>query len=458
MNPSRKPYENRSPSTGNPSSSHKPYGKKPSGYQSAGNKGGGQRAGSYQPVSRAPLAPEHTSPLELTVPEDFDFPVVEVKAPVRNPLLYRKRLGKFDVRARPGDLVRLELSDGAHFGYGMFNSRAETTVRVLNRTDEIPTADWWRRQLQQACRLRTDLLKLPEATSACRVIHAESDGFPGLVIDRYETVLSAECFSLGMYRRAQAILEMLQQEWETPHWFLTAAPHTEKHEGFVGEPRSSADCPLHVTIQEAGTQFRVQFEEGHKTGFFCDQRENRQRIAALCAGKSVLDLCCYSGGFSLQAARLGNAADVTGVDLDETAIALAKTNAKLNKQKIRFVHADVFPYMRDMLQNGNQYDVVILDPPKLINSRDEFDEGRKKYFDLNRLACQLVKPGGLLLSCSCSGLMPAEEFAKTIAGALPSEAVGRFLYKWGAAADHPVATYCPETEYLKAYLVQIDHR
>ena len=411
-----------------------------------------------RPTPKPPLAPEHLLPLSLDVDPEEQLPVVEVKAPVRNPILYRKRLGKFDTKARPGGLVRLELTDGSHFGYGLFNSRAEATIRVLTRNDELPTQQWWIDKVQQACELRENWLKLPETTNACRLIHAESDGFPGLVIDRYDNVLSAECFSLGMFRRAEAILQLLQERLGTEHWCISTAPHTETTEGYEHEPQFSEGCPKSVTIEEFGTRFRVQFSEGHKTGFFCDQRENRKRIADFCGGAKVLDLCCYSGGFSLQADRLGGAKEVTGVDLDEAAVAMARNNAKLNNQKVKFVHADVFPYMRDMLRNGNSYDVVILDPPKLINTRGEYDEGRKKYFDLNRLACQLVKPGGLLLSCSCSGLMPPEEFSKTIAASLPSERYGRFLYKWGAAADHPVATYCPETEYLKAYLVQIDSR
>ena len=224
----------------------------------------------------------------------------------------------------------------------------------------------------------------------------------------------------------------------------------------------------------ARRSFRVLFEGGHKTGFFCDQRENRRRLAGYCAGKSVLDLCCYTGGFALQAKKLGNAAEVTGVDLDEEPIRLARENAGLNQARINFVVSDVFAYMRDMLRNNRQYDVVVLDPPKLIRSRDEFDEGRRKHFDLNRLAMQLVRPGGLLLSCTCSGLLDEAEFLKLLARAPParpdgsggreSTATGRprhearslqILEKTGAAADHPVASNCPEGEYLRAVWMRV---
>jgi 23S rRNA (cytosine1962-C5)-methyltransferase len=181
----------------------------------------------------------------------------------------------------------------------------------------------------------------------------------------------------------------------------------------------------------------------------------------------VLDLCCYSGGFSVQAAKLGGAADVTGVDLDEEPLKIARENAKLNKVDIRFVQADVFPYMRDMLRADRQYDVIVLDPPKLIRSRAEIEEGTRKHFDLNRLAMQLVRPGGLLLSCSCAGLLSWEEFLQLIYAAArqaggpagPPDAEGRvrhkprsmqILAKTGAAPDHPIDANCLETEYLKA--------
>ncbi|MCA8988621.1 MAG: class I SAM-dependent rRNA methyltransferase [Planctomycetaceae bacterium] len=405
-----------------------------------------------------PVADEHQTPLSLDLDPDKELPVVEVKSPVRHPILYRKRLGKFDPRARPGDLVRLELSEGEHFGYGLFNSRAEATIRVLNRTDEVPDRGWWQRILQQAATLRVDRLGLDASANTYRLIHAEADLLPGLVIDRYGDILSAECFSLGMARRAQAILEELQAILGTTHWQIVSAPHSLDQEGFDFPRQASGDCPSSTVVEEFGTRFNVNFLEGHKTGFFCDQRDNRQQLARFCAGKSVLDLCCYTGGFSLQAKRLGKAEEVTSVDLDEDAVELARQNAKLNRETIRFVHADVFPYMRDMIRNERKYDVVILDPPKLINRRDDFEEGRKKYFDLNRLACQLVEPGGLLLTCSCSGLMPSEEFSKTIAAAIPGDSSGQILAKWGAAPDHPIATHCPETEYLKAFLVQVNRR
>jgi 23S rRNA (cytosine1962-C5)-methyltransferase len=185
-----------------------------------------------------------------------------------------------------------------------------------------------------------------------------------------------------------------------------------------------------------------------------------------------LDLCCYTGGFAVQAKRLGKAEEVIGVDLDEEPLNLARDNANLNQVRVRFVQADAFIYMREMLQQNRQFDVVVLDPPKLIRSRDELEEGTRKHFDLNRLAMRLVKPGGLLLSCTCSGLLKEADFLQLLcsasfqAGPLVSAATAdtserhaarpmQILARTGAAADHPVAASVPESEYLKAVWMRL---
>jgi 23S rRNA (cytosine1962-C5)-methyltransferase len=237
------------------------------------------------------------------------------------------------------------------------------------------------------------------------------------------------------------------------------------------DPIASSALPDCVTIQEHGTRFRVRFAEGHKTGFFCDQRDNRLRLAEFCHGRTVLDLCCYTGGFAVQAKRLGQAAEVIGVDLDEHPLQLARENAGLNQVRVKFVQADVFPYMRDLVRSGRQFDVVVLDPPKLIRSRGELEEGTRKHFDLNRLAMQLVRSGGLLLSCSCTGLLSEDAFLRLLFAAArqshrtddPAAAARQknrsrtlqVLAKTGAAPDHPVAAQCPETEYLKAVWLRL---
>jgi 23S rRNA (cytosine1962-C5)-methyltransferase len=400
------------------------------------------------------------------------LPAVYLRSASYHPFLYRKMIERADASARPGDLVAVHDRKGALFGHGLYNPRSEIVVRMLSHGDVPPDEDFWQQRLEQAVALRRELLRLDQVTDAYRLVHAEADGLSGLVADRLGEVLSAEAFSLGMFQRAEQLLARLTELCGVRHWFVQVERQVHGQEGFLADPLRTPGFPEQVTITEYGTLFRVSFEAGHKTGFFCDQRDNRRRLADFCDGRSVLDLCCYTGGFAIQAKRLGNAADVTGVDLDEHAIALARENARLNQARVQFVHADVFQYMRDMIQNGRQYDVVVLDPPKLIRSRREIDVGTRTHFDLNRLAIQLVRPGGLLLSCCCSGLLSADDFLRLLHAAArqalphgapdPSLADARssgrtiqILAKTGAAADHPVTPNCPEAEYLKAVWLRV---
>ncbi len=418
----------------------------------------------------SPVRGSRLAPRPLVPDPRQPIPAVFLRSPTRYPLVYRKRVRRVDDQARPGDLVAVysapEGEPAELIGYGLYNPRSEIVVRLVRLAPELPDSGFWDESLERALRLRHDVLRLPETTNAYRVLHAEADGFSGLVVDRLDETLSAEVFSLGMFQRCGEILARLAQRCGTRHTLIQLGPHVLAQEGFTAEPQASAELPASVTIQEYGTRFRVHFQQGHKTGFFCDQRENRRQLARFCAGRSVLDLCCYTGGFAIQAKRLGGAAEVIGVDLDEHPLQLARENAALNQVRIKFVQADVFPFMRDMVRNGRRFDVVVLDPPKLIRSRAEIEEGARKYFDLNRLAMQLVQPGGLLLTCTCSGLMPQDEFVRLVYAAsrqagprLPGigDEPGRgtprtlqVLAKTGAAGDHPVAAHCPETEYLNA--------
>jgi 23S rRNA (cytosine1962-C5)-methyltransferase len=446
-----------------------------------------------------PLSPDPAAPL----------PAVHVRAATAPATLYRKRIDKVE-KARPGDLVAVYGPKERLLGYGLYNPRSEIAVRMIFYGPELPDDARWQAFLEQAVRLRRDVLGFDETTDAYRLIHAEADGLPGLVVDRLGDVLSAEVFNLGMYQRAEAILKMLRQlvGWDelgephqrlrgrgqshfraaagrrgatvsegpkigtVPHCRIAPSPQFLSQEGHLPPVIDSPGLPAEVTIHEFGTRFRVQFASGHKTGFFCDQRENRKRVAEACRGRSVLDLCCYTGGFAVQAKTLGQAADVTGVDLDEEPLRLARENANLNQVRIRFVQADAFDYMREMLRQERRYDVVVLDPPKLVRSRLDLEEGTRKHFDLNRLAMRLVAPGGLMLSCCCSGLLKEEDFLGLLrasanqSGPLISAATDekaerhaarpmQILARTGAAADHPVLASVPETEYLKAVWMRL---
>ncbi|HMQ16600.1 MAG TPA: class I SAM-dependent methyltransferase, partial [Phycisphaerae bacterium] len=221
-------------------------------------------------------------------------------------------------------------------------------------------------------------------------------------------------------------------------------------------PPPRDDAPQRLVVREHGVRYRVDAAGGQKTGFFCDQRENRRRFAELCADADVLDAFCYSGGFGLCARVLGRARSVTSVDLDEDALALAIENANLNQQRIQHVHADVFGYLRQMIANGRQFDAVVLDPPKLALRREDVEPALRKYGDLNALGVQVVRPGGWLLTCSCSGLVSPTSFVETVHRA--ARRAGRTLQMiglTGAGPDHPVLLDCPESAYLKAIWLRV---
>lgn len=422
-------------------------------------------------AQNAPASKEMTSLMvrqrtQLGPAASESIPVIFSRNRTRHPLLYRKQIARVE-DAKPGDLVAVYMEgQPAPLGYGVYNPRSEMSVRMLWNTPEFPNDEAWTEKLRAAVSLRRDTLKLENQSDAWRVVHSESDGLSGIVIDRFGDVLSAETFGLGMYQRASLLMPMLTAQMGLKHWLVQTSPQFLSQEGCDPPSMTSEGCPSQVVISEYGTRFRIRFEGGHKTGFFCDHRENRKKLAEFCEGKSVLDLCCYTGGFSVQAKVLGKADDVTGVDLDEEPLKLARENANLNQTRAKFVQADAFSYMREMLRNGKQYDVVVLDPPKLIRTRVEIEEGTRKHFAMNRLAMRLVKPGGLLLSCTCAGLLPESEFLNLLVSASKSQGDDldphgpnriisqsrtlQIIARTGAAPDHPVISTCMETDYLKA--------
>jgi 23S rRNA (cytosine1962-C5)-methyltransferase len=357
---------------------------------------------------------------------------------------------------QPGDLVRAVSREGEFRGYGLWNPRSQIALRLLTRQPDPPGATFWKSRLESATALRTKLLALDKTTNAYRLVHAEADGLSGFIVDRLDDVLSIECFSLGIYERVEALVSILQSIVPTKHFRVQVDERVALAEDFQARPFNSPALPPALSINEHGVRYRVRFEGGHKTGFFCDQRDNRRRLADLCADRTVLDVCCYTGGFALNAKIRGAAREVTGVDLDEQALALARENANLNQTRIVFTHGDAFSYLRQMATNGRRFGAVVLDPPKLIVSRDDVSMGKRKYFDLNVLAMNVTEPGGVLLTCSCSGLMSAADFLPLVrAAARQAGKTARVLQVAGAAPDHPVALDVAETEYLKCVWLQM---
>lgn len=383
--------------------------------------------------------------------EEWAQPWVEMKYHTFHPNLFPRMVGAASHDAGAGDLVRVYEAEGGLFGAGFCNPKAHVPVRVLHHgADDFGEADLDER-LRRAISLRKDVLGLAGAHEAWRVVHSDGDGLSGLVVDRYADVLSIEITTLGVWRRIRRWLPMLHETLGTTAHVIEVDAEIARIESmrYADVPEMDDPAPRSVRVREHGVRYQVNFDTGHKTGFFCDQRENRLRFAKLARGR-VLDLCCYTGGFSLGARVIGGLEDVTGVDLDEKSIEQARQNANLNQARLNWVHADAFSWARQMIANGGQWDTVVLDPPKFVHSRDPADEGRKKYNDLNVLALQLVRRGGLFVTCSCSGLLGADEFESlVIKAAHRYHRKLQILDRTGAGMDHPMMSNCPESRYLK---------
>jgi len=317
--------------------------------------------------------------------------------------------------------------------------------------------DFFQRRIEKSLKLR-EQLPASKHTNAMRLIHGESDGLPGLVVDRYADVLVAQFLSAGAERWRDAILDSLVQLTGCEAIFERSDAEVRKLEGlesrtgFARGNRNASRCP----IVEYGLNFRVDVEQGQKTGFFLDQRENRQRVRALAAGREVLDGFCYTGGFAI-AALAGGAKHITAVESSSDAIEIAKENLganPLDAAKVEFLKADVFKHLRVLRDKGARYDLIVLDPPKLAPTAAHARNAARAYKDVNLLALKLLSPGGLLATFSCSGGVSAELFQSIVAGAaLDAGGEAKIIERFTAAADHPVALEFPEGDYLKGLLV-----
>jgi 23S rRNA (cytosine1962-C5)-methyltransferase len=413
-----------------------------------------------QSSDRPALVPALPLPDRSLDPDSSALPIVRLRGAGHRMLVFKKMVYGFEgpTRPRDGDLVRVIEPDGRPAGFGLWNSQSQYAIRMISRQAEPPDAAYWAGRLGEAVGLRRQFLGLDEQTTAYRVVHAEGDGLPGLIADRYGPVVSVELFSLGLYQRIGPILELLRAGLGTEHYRVRIDPDIARAEGFHPRPLDSEGLADSVTVTENGVRFRVHFESGHKTGFFCDQRENRRSLRAYCAGQDVLDLCTYSGGFAVNAALHG-ARRVTAVDLDEDAVAMARANANLNQVRLELVHADAFGYARQMSTNGRSFGVVVVDPPKFIPTRADTGLGQRKYLDLNTLAMKLVEPGGVLVTCSCSGLLDVREFQHIVrTAAWRAGRTAQLLAITGASADHPVRLDAPEGSYLKLLWLRVGER
>jgi 23S rRNA (cytosine1962-C5)-methyltransferase len=384
------------------------------------------------------------------------LPVIRLRIERRSnhPWIFQKMVDKPAVRPKPGSLVDIVDNTGAWVGRGFYNGHSRISLRVLTEdADEAIDAEWFARKIAAAVELRRGLLRLDETTDAWRVVHSEGDGLSGLVVDRYGDLLVVEFFSAGMFRHREWIYAALKQAFPGCRFYSFAEEHVQKQESFDFR---APEAPAPSVIVENGLKFRASPGSGHKTGFFADQRDNRELLSRYTQGKRVLDICCNSGGFAIYAKARGGADEVTGIDLDEEILEIAARNAQLNHAKVKFVQADLFPWLRDAGARGEQWDVVVLDPAKLTRDREQVIPALKKYNDMNKLAMSVVRPGGLLLTCSCTGLVGEDEFLDMLRRA--SFYAGRqaqILKVAGAGGDHPVLAHVKESRYLKAVLLRV---
>ncbi|HNY45625.1 MAG TPA: class I SAM-dependent rRNA methyltransferase [Casimicrobium sp.] len=373
-----------------------------------------------------------------------------------HPLIFQKMVERPRERIVPGDLVEVLSVDGEFIGRGMLNMQAPMAIRLLTeKEDEIVDAQFIAERIADAVRLRRTIYGLDAVTDAYRVIHAEGDGLSGLIVDRFGDVLVVAFYAAGMWRMQHWIFDALLTQFPDSQIFAFGDDNAQKQEGFDCPPGKP---PKPVIITEHGVKFHVPIGGKHKTGFFCDQRDNRQRWGELIKATkstSMLDLCCNSGGFAVYSGVNG-ASDITAVDLDEEAVEFATRNLRLNDVKAKVAQADIFPWLREAQEAGKRWDAVVLDPAKMTRARDEVIDALKKYLDMNKLALSVVKPGGLFLTCSCTGVVSEEQFLDMLRrAAFYAGREVQVLEVRGAGPDHPWLAQVNESRYLKSVFCRV---
>ena len=377
----------------------------------------------------------------------------------RHPWVFINSIDRVEGQPEPGDEVRVVSYEGQFIGRGLFNPRSAIRVR-LYRWEDKPIEDaWLGGLLTRALQLRRATLGQTGPESAARLVFSEGDAISGLTVDQFGPYLSVQITSLALDRRRDFLVDWLVEQTGALGVILRgekgipAQEGMKVEEGWIrGQPPTSL-----VEIVDGGIRYAVDLATGQKTGFYLDQRANRQAVASYASGRKVLDLFCYTGGFGLAAAVQGGAASVLGIDGSRTAIDLARRNAEINGvTSTRFEAADVFETLDSLRAQGETFGLVICDPPKFARHPRDVEDAIKGYLRLNRAALHVLEPGGVLVTCSCSGLIDRGMF-NDILGQV-AEFSGRpiqILDQRGQATDHPVSASCLETEYLKCVIARV---
>jgi 23S rRNA (cytosine1962-C5)-methyltransferase len=370
--------------------------------------------------------------------------------------------GIHNIKGQPlaGATVDVVAHDGRWLGRGAWSPESQIQVRIwsFDREQEIDRAFFLRR-IERAQEAR-DALIARQGLTGYRLIAAESDGLPGITIDRYANVLVCQLLSAGADYWRDTLVSVLAELYPDCAIYERSDVDSRKKEGLAlttGLLHGELP-PMPVVIEENGVKIAVDVTTGHKTGFYLDQRDNRAVAARAVAGKSVLNCFCYTGTFGVYAAK-GGAASIENVDVSSQALATAKANMALNgldDSQVQYTEADVFKLLRQYRDEGRKFDVVVLDPPKFADNKAQLPGACRGYKDINMLAMQLLVPGGTLLTFSCSGLMPADLFQKIVAdAALDAKREAQFTERLSQAADHPIAAAFPEGFYLKGLVATV---
>jgi len=378
----------------------------------------------------------------------------------RHPWVLEKAIARVDGSPADGDVVDLLSDDGRWIARGVFNSNSWIRVRLYSWEESVPLDDdFWRMRLASAIELR-ETLRLAESAGAARLVYSEADGLSGLIVDRYAGHLVVQPTALAMVRRLGIVAQYLRERLQPTSILLRRDSSTESKEGMQDAyPDVFDSSPTEPTeIIEHGVRYAVELHQGQKTGFYLDHRDNRRAAATYMRGRSVLDNCCYTGGFALAAAKLGRASEVLGIDTSSSAVETARQNAERNGlENVRFQQGDCFEALEKQHAEGRRFDAVILDPPKFATGKRMIDKALRAYHKLNLLAVQCLNPGGILVTCSCSGVVGGQDFIEMLFGvALKSRRDIKILEQHGAAADHPVSLTCLENAYLKCLICWVE--
>jgi 23S rRNA (cytosine1962-C5)-methyltransferase len=385
----------------------------------------------------------------------------------RHPWVFSGSIEREDGGPTDGDVVEVVAHDGAFIARGLYNSRSQIRVRLYTWQPDTPLDEsFWRERVDRAVGLRRDL-GLLGPDSGSRLVFSEADGLSGLTADRYAGWLAVQFTSLALWSRREVLLDALEEALAAGGGPRAKGIVLRTERGILEEEGLEvADGPLRgaeptgpVEIVENRLRWRVDLRTGQKTGAYLDQRDNRAHAASLAEGLRVADVCCYAGGFTLPMLAAG-AASVVGVDVSRTALELAEANLALNgldDGRARLVASDAFRWLEGEREAGRRYDLVVLDPPRFARSARGVQQALRGYVRLNELAVHALEPGGLLVTCSCTGRVSRDQLVAALGTV--EERTGRrvrILESRGQPPDHPISPTCPETAYLKCLVCHVE--